>query len=193
MTDDSPANGPHIERYRDQLHWLARHYLKDMPRLRIDPSDVVHETLLRAHKNLSRFRGRSEAELFAWLRRILEHFLVDELRRRRHDPQLLFSLIRGLDLSSACLDTLVGADHTTPEEAALKHERLLRLSEAMSRLPEAERIAVERRYLQDPPASLADIAADLGRTPKAAAGLVARGLARLRKFLQEGDSDRRPE
>jgi RNA polymerase sigma-70 factor (ECF subfamily) len=188
MFQDPQPDGFPIERYRDHLLWLARHYLNRLPHVRIDPSDAVQETLLRAHKNLGRCRAEPEAQRFAWLRRILENLLIDWLRQGKHDPGLLNSLIQNLDMSSTCLDALLAANHTTPGEAAMRHERILRLADAMHQLPEASRIAVEMRYLQDPPCSLAEIAQHLGRTQKAAAGLVARGLAELRRLLGRPDA-----
>jgi RNA polymerase sigma-70 factor (ECF subfamily) len=188
MSQDPQPDGFAIERYRDHLLWVARHYLNGLPQLRIDPSDAVHETLLRAHKNLGRCRAQTEAQRFAWLRTILHNLLNDCLRQGKHEPALLNSLIQNLDMSSTCLDALLAANHTTPAEAAMRHERILRLADAMRQLPEASRIAVEMRYLQDPPCSLAEIALHLGRTEKAAAGLVARGLAHLRQLLKGADA-----
>jgi RNA polymerase sigma factor (sigma-70 family) len=55
------------------------------PRLRrrLDPADLAQEALIRAHQNLAGFRGRTEAELVAWLQEILAHTLINEVRRAR--------------------------------------------------------------------------------------------------------------
>ena len=62
------------EFYRYYLSVLARCMVRDAGRLRnkIEPSDVVQETLLQAHKTGSNFRGHSSVELMAWLRQILD-------------------------------------------------------------------------------------------------------------------------
>ena len=49
--------------------------------LGLDPSDVVQETLLKAHQGLDQFRGDTDAEMAAWLRAILTNTLADWLRR----------------------------------------------------------------------------------------------------------------
>jgi DNA-directed RNA polymerase specialized sigma24 family protein len=63
---------------------------------------------------------------------------------------------------------------------------LLRLAEDLKQLSEDERTVVEMRYLQNPACPLPEIAAALGRpTAKAVAGLLARGLEKLRGLLRE--------
>jgi DNA-directed RNA polymerase specialized sigma24 family protein len=63
----------------------------------------------------------------------------------------------------------------------------LQLARALPLLAVDQRIALELRYLHDPPASLADIAQRLERTEKAAAGLLCRGLARLRELMHQAE------
>ena len=71
-----------LERYRPLLRLQARQ-LQLMPRFerRFDSSDLVQETLLRAHRERGQFRGQGEAELLAWLHEILLHVAADEVRK----------------------------------------------------------------------------------------------------------------
>ncbi len=62
---------------------------------------------------------------------------------------------------------------------------MLHLAEALTALPEDQRQVVELRHLKG--WSLAAIPRHLGRTPAAVAGLLHRGLARLRHLLPEKD------
>ena len=60
---------------------------------------------------------------------------------------------------------------------------LLRLASALVELPEAQRLAIEQHYFDRQP--VADIAAGMGKTTAAVAGLLKRGLQALREQLRE--------
>ena len=74
------------------------------------------------------------------------------------------------------------SDSTSPSGQAIRHEELFRLAEALAQLPEDQRMAVELHHLQD--CSVAEVAGQLGRTEASVAGLLRRGLRRLRELLQ---------
>jgi len=71
-----------LAQFRDFLLLLARTHLAREEPIRLDPSDLVQETLLEAHEKREQFRGSTPEELAAWLRQILKHNLVDALRAR---------------------------------------------------------------------------------------------------------------
>ena len=77
-----------MDRFRVYLKLLARNQLDTWLGQRIDASDIVQQTLLDAIGRRGQFRGRSEAEFLAWLRKILASNLIDEFRydgRARRD------------------------------------------------------------------------------------------------------------
>ncbi len=180
--------GRDLERYRQYLVMLARMQLDPRLREKLDASDVVQQTLLEAHRGQRRFRGRTEAERAAWLRQILAHNLADALRgfrRAKRDVSRERSLQRALDQSSARLEAWLAAEQSSPSQRAIQNERLLQLTEALETLPEAQREAVELHYWQG--WSLAEVAKHLDRSTASVAGLLQRGLRKLRHHLQEAE------
>jgi RNA polymerase sigma-70 factor, ECF subfamily len=168
------------ERYREHLHLLARLNLPRRLRGVLSASDVAQDTILKAHRNRDQFRGQTEAEYRAWLRRSLANLIADAARVREPD------LLRTLEQSSAWLEGWVVAEGPSPSEQVVRAERVHRLAEGLMRLADDERTAVEMRYLQHPACPLPEIARELGRpTAKAVAGLLARGLEKLRGLLRE--------
>src|SRR5262249_21337156 len=105
--------------------------------------------------------------------------------RGKRDAGLERSLEQALEQSSLCLGKLLAADQLPPADVADAVGQQIRLADALACLPEAQRAALTLRYLHDPPCSLAEIARQLGRTQKAAAGLGCPGLETLRKTLRE--------
>jgi DNA-directed RNA polymerase specialized sigma24 family protein len=70
-----------LESYRNYLRLVARTGLGAALRGKADPSDLVQETLLKAHRHCEQIQGASEPELVAWLRQILARNLADLARR----------------------------------------------------------------------------------------------------------------
>ena len=188
---DSPPDSQ-LERYREYLRLLARLRMSPLLKGKLDPSDVVQETLLRAYKHRDQLRGQPGPELAAWLRRILANVLIDEARkiaRGKRDLALERSLEASLEQSSLRLEKWLVAEQSSPSERATRQELLLRLAAALAQLPEDERTVVELRYFQEPPWPLAEIASNLGRpSVKAARSLLFRGMQRLRALLHEPES-----
>jgi RNA polymerase sigma-70 factor (ECF subfamily) len=170
--DQALTGARSLERHRDYLRLLARLHLDPRLRGKLDPSDAVPLTLLKAHQGLAQFRGRDGPELAAWLRRILANTLADALREQ--------SLEAALHDSAASLQALLGTP-PSPSEEAVRHEDLLRLARALEQLPEDQRTVVELHHLQD--CAVSDIARQLGGTEAAVAGLLRRGIKKLRERL----------
>ena len=173
-----------LERYRGYLRLLARLHLDPRLRPKLDPSDVVQQTLLQAVQGLNDFRGKSPAELQAWLRQILARNLamaVRDLGRQKRDAGREQALDAALAASSSRLDGWLAAEQSSPSQQAVRHEDALRLAEALEQLPEAQCEALVLQHWQG--WSLADIGRHLGRSPEAVAGLLKRGLKQLREIL----------
>ena len=188
MSEEAETRQPCLERYREYLRLLARLHLDVRLQGKVDPSDIVQQALLKAHENRDRFRGQTEAELSAWLRRILASTLTDALRRfgrAQRDVALERSLEGCLADSSSRLEGWLAADQSSPSQRAERNEQLLQLSEALVGLPEAMREVLLLRHCQG--WSLAEISAHLGRSRPAVASLLRRGLKQLREHLRRGE------
>jgi RNA polymerase sigma-70 factor (ECF subfamily) len=191
MQQETQTANEHLERYRDYLRVLARLQLDPWLQGKLDPSDLVQQTLLKAHEHRDQFRGHGEAEFAGWLRQILANTLAKEVRRYTTDARqagLERSLEAALVESSARLEGWLEAEGSSPVERAERSEELLRVSEALGALPEDQRRAVELHYLKG--CTLAEVAEQMGRGKRAAAGLLFRGLKKLREHLR-GRSDAR--
>jgi RNA polymerase sigma-70 factor, ECF subfamily len=174
-----------LEQHRDYLRILAQLQFPPDLRGKLDPSDVVQITLLKAHQALGRFRGRTAAELAAWLRQILARTLLNAARdhgRGRRDAALERSLERCVDESSARLGAWLAAEQSSPSQRAQRNEQSMLLVQALARLPEAQREALLLKHCQG--WSLAEIGRHLDRSPTAVASLLQRGLRQLREHLK---------
>lgn len=177
-----------LEQFRDYLRLMARLQIDGRLRGKLDPSDLVQQTLLKAHQARGQFRGSSAAEQAAWLRQILARTLANAIRdytRAKRDVTLERSLQSSLEESSARLEAWLVADQATPSEAAERNEQLLELAQAMADLPEAMREVLLLKHCHG--WSVAEIGAHLGRSRASVASLLRRGLKHLRDHLHDGD------
>jgi RNA polymerase sigma-70 factor (ECF subfamily) len=174
-----------LERFRSALLLLARAQLGRHQQLGLEASDLVQQTLLEACRNVDQFRGGSDAERFAWVRKILHHTFLDEYDRKRAGKRDLARQALEADLtgSFAGLDDLLAAEHTSPSERAVHNEDLTRLAEALEQLPPDQREAVTLKHLVG--LTLAQISERLGCTQSAVAGLLYRGRLRLQELLEQ--------
>lgn len=176
-----------VEAFRSYLCALARIQVAARPWLaaKLDASDLVQQTLLKAHAARDQFRGHTPAEMAGWLRQILTRTLANELRalgQHKRDAGAERSLEADLDASSCRLDAWLAADQSTPSEHVVRSERAASLAAAVERLPPDQREVVLLKHCHGLP--LADIATRLGRSPASVAGLLRRALERLRELLR---------
>jgi RNA polymerase sigma-70 factor (ECF subfamily) len=175
-----------FERFRNYLRILAEASMDPRLKRKIDPSDLVQETLIRAHRARGQLRAQDEAGVAAWLRKILANQLANARRdhlRERRDLRQERSLEAMLARSSAELAAL-GMTSSSPSGRLERQEALLRLADALAALTEAQREAVLLKHWNG--WTLAEIARRQGRTPVAVAGLIHRALKSLREELQGG-------
>lgn len=155
---------------------LARAGIGRRVRGKVDATDVVQEALLDAHRQLARFRGATDRELAAWLRRILAGQLA--LAPRRHLGARGRDARRERPIAEG---EHVAADDSGAAAGAQRRERAALLAAAVDALPPDYRAAVALRHREGLP--FAEVARRLGKTEAAAEKLWLRALARLRATL----------
>jgi RNA polymerase sigma-70 factor (ECF subfamily) len=187
VTSNLALDPQRLEPFRSCLRLIARLQIGPKLRGKLDPSDLVQQTFVQALRALEQFRGQTDAELAAWLRQILARTLANalrDLRREKRDVDRERSLEAAVERSSARLEAWLAGQHSSAGQQAQRNELLLRLAAALEQLPPAQGEAIVLHHLQD--WTLEAVAAHLGRTPAAVAGLIKRGMKQLRQQLQDG-------
>lgn len=185
MAADDRSREPALDRFRSYLCVLARMQLSPKLAAKLDASDVVQQTLLQAHRAREQFRGDSPAAMAAWLRQILARNLAHAARdfgREKRNVLRERSLEASLGHSSLCLERWLAADDSAPSVKVERSEQLLRLTGILEELPQAQRDAIVLHYFQQQ--TLAEVAERLDRSPAAVAGLLHRGLQKLREQMR---------
>ena len=188
--NEQDRNQKLLQRFGAYLTFLARLQTAGRSKAKLDVSGVVQQTLLEAHKAIAELASLSEDRQAAWLRQALSNNLADEIRKlsaQKRDIRHEQSLDASLDQSMARLGRLLPADQSSPSQRAHKNEQLLRLAEALNQLPEAQRQAVELHHLLG--MTLTEVAERLESTKPAVAGLLHRGLKKLRELLEDPDAE----
>lgn len=150
----------------------------------LDVDDLLQVTYLEAFLRIESLRDRSPGGFVAWMQRALASNVVDAIRglerdkrpdaRRRltHDgsgasARTLFERVSGLEPSASAAMSLA--------------EQSERLRATIARLPASYRQVVEEVDLAE--RSVADVAAEMGRSPGAVHLLVRRAHDRLRELM----------
>jgi RNA polymerase sigma-70 factor, ECF subfamily len=182
VSSESEHGSRSLEDYREYLRLLAKFHIPNGLRGRLDASDAVQQTLLKAHEKQNQFRGDTDLEMKAWLRAILARILADASRvNRRRKGDAVRSIEAALDQSSARLEAFLASEQSNPSEKAMRAEQSLRLASALRQLPDDQRTALELRYLQG--LSVAAVAEEMRRGPESVTGLLYRGTRTLRRLM----------
>jgi len=177
---------------RERLFALCRSYARHLARAQVetwlrrkaDASDVVQQTMLEAHCAFEQFRGTTEKELLAWLRRILHHNLADFVRRYRGTAkrnvrrEVPFFDPRQSDPQGAAEPA---AQDPTPSQQVAGLEMQLQVIEALDRLPPDYQEVIVLRNLER--LAFAEVAQRMGRSRPAVQMLWMRAIRKLQSLL----------
>jgi RNA polymerase sigma-70 factor (ECF subfamily) len=192
---DGECLGELLTLYRNYLSLLASTQLERRLRPRVSPSDIVQETMLKAHRHFAQFKGRSEAEFLGWLRQILlsslAHFVERHLLaakrniRREISIEECATLAGGAFPRASALGTPPGE---SPSAEVRQREASKILSDRLAELSPRYREVLVLRNIQG--LSFDQIAIQLHRTPAAARMLWLRAIQKLRAIYRKaGEHD----
>jgi RNA polymerase sigma-70 factor (ECF subfamily) len=179
------------ERFRAYLRLMADLQIDMAFAGKVDLSGVVQMTLLESENVGDDWRSWSDAQRLAWLRTALANNLKDEVRKftsQGRDVRREVSLDHAIQNSSQRIDRWLADNAPSPSSVFRREENLLRLANALGRLGGEQRRAIECHHLRG--MSLADTAEAMGKSRDAVAGLIYRGLVRLKQELDEGGRTR---
>ncbi|TWU42725.1 sigma-70 family RNA polymerase sigma factor [Novipirellula artificiosorum] len=171
--------------------WLLRIAVKEIPdhlRGKIDPSDVVQQTLLDAWRGDAGFRGSSHAQRLAWLRVILRRVVLQNqrgLRAAKRGDGIERVINDAINRTSVRIEDIAVGKEPKPDEAVEDAEQNLLVSSAIERLPEEYQRVIELRHFEH--FTHAEIASKMERSPAAIRMLWIRALIALRQMVDKAE------
>lgn len=184
---DAAAISEIFARHRGRLKRMVEMRLDRRLQGRIDASDVIQEAHMEVSTRLADYLNDPKLPLFLWLRLIVGERLTKlhraHLGAQKRDAALEVSIFREAlpAASSAALAAQLLGKHTSPTQAAVRAERLLRLQEAINALDPIDREILSLRHFEE--LSRSEAALALGIEEAAAAKRYVRALKRLKDLL----------
>jgi RNA polymerase sigma-70 factor (ECF subfamily) len=178
-----------FSRHRDRLRRMVEMRLDWRLRARVDASDVIQDAYLEVAQRLDEYLRQPALPFFLWLRLVVGDRLTDlhrhHLGARMRDAGREVSLYREAmpAASSAALAAQLLGKQTSPTQAAMRAERLLRLQQAVNLLSPMDREVLSLRHFEQ--LTRAETARVLGIEESAAAKRYVRALKRLKDTLAD--------
>jgi RNA polymerase sigma-70 factor, ECF subfamily len=163
--------------YLPQLKRYARRHLPAQLDGTITPDDLVQEVVLSGLRQLPRLALPHERAFLSYLLTSIRHRIVDEVRRKRHQPVFVLD-----DDGNRSADRRV-----SPLQQLITRESLRSYAQALAGLANRDRQLIVLRLVRG--LSCMDVAARLGMPSDAAVRMgVRRALRRLKKRLNQAGS-----
>jgi RNA polymerase sigma-70 factor (ECF subfamily) len=185
---DGEARSALLQRHRRRLRRMVAWRMDPRLAARVDPSDVVQDSLVEADRRLDDYLRHRPLPFYPWLRQIAWDRLVEQHRRhlragrrsvlREEERPIGLPNSSVLELADRLLDQGQG-----PGEALLREEMRQRVRAALDELLGPEREVLVLRYLEQ--LSAREVGAVLGVSEAAAKKRALRALQRLRDLLEK--------
>lgn len=177
-----------LDRHRQRLRRMVAVRLDPRLTARVDPSDVVQESLIDASRNLTQYLRDRPLPFYPWLRQFAWKRIVDMHRRHiqsqkrsvlREEPEQMAITKRSAVQLAECL----AASHTSPSQQAVTRELRESVQVALAQLRPRDQEILILMYLEQ--LSTADIGVVLGITERAVTMRHLRALERIGRVLND--------
>jgi len=145
-----------------------------------DAHDIASEAFVRAVQNVLKLDPLSSASLYPWLHTVVQHLAVDHYRRAAQVESVSDTPESGELLS---LFERIEDPGPQPEEIVARKQVQAAVRQALGTLPEVQAQAIYYRFIGE--MSLAEIAAEIGKSEGAVKSLLHRGMLNLRVRIRE--------
>ncbi len=186
---DQEARSALFARHRERLRRMVEMRLDARLQARLDASDVVQDAYVEVVERLDAYLRDPKLPLFLWLRLVvgerLQKLHRHHLGTQMRDAGREVSLYRGAlpAASSAALAAQLLGKYTSPTQAAVRAERILRMQEALNNLDPVDREILSLRHFEE--LTAVEVAQVLGITESAAVKRDFRALKRLKQVLAD--------
>jgi RNA polymerase sigma-70 factor, ECF subfamily len=176
-------------RHHERLRRMVEIRIDRRLQARVDASDVVQEAYVDAVGRLDEYLHNPKLPLFLWLRLVVGDRLMKI--HRQHLGAQIRAASREISLyrdalpiaSSAALAAQLLGKYTSPTQAAVRAERMLRLQDALNGLEAIDREILSLRHFEE--LTRREAAQALGIEEAAAAKRYVRALKRLKEALAD--------
>lgn len=145
---------------------------------RLEPEDVLQETLLRAVSGISKFEWQGEPSVLRWMEGIAVHFILHSARQlgvRRH----------------LHIEREPSGGGVSPSHGQRREERFDRLQNSVDKLPPEYKTVVRLSRIEG--LKIHEVAQRMGRTPSSVRNLLFRAMQQLRASFGDTESLHLPD
>jgi len=186
---DADALNALLAHYRERLCRMVGLRLDARVQARVDASDVIQDAFLEITERMQEYLKNPRVPFYVWLRLVVgerlsklhRHHLGAQMRNAGRELSLYREALPAA--SSAALAAQLLGKFTSPTQAVVRAERLLRIQEALNALDPLDREVLALRHFEQ--LSRQEAAQVLGIEDAAAAKRYVRALKRLKDALAD--------
>ena len=121
-----------VRKYQEKLYW----HIRKIVIVHDDADDVIQNTMVKAWKNLKKFKEKSQ--LYTWLYRIATNEAFTYIKQKRRNSMVPFD-----EYENYLVNTLESDSYFNGDEIQMK------LQKAILTLPEKQRVVFNMRYFDE--------------------------------------------